>query len=317
MNDFLDYLKSVDRSAGTINGYRNDLEIFFVWNLENNKNKKFIDITKREFARFQSNALENWGWGSNRIRRVKSAISSLSNFIENILDEEPEYEDYRSIIRKIESPVNDAVREKTVLESEDIQKLLDYLVEHEEYRKAAVVALAAFSGRRKAEIPRFKVSYFEEKNVLFGSLYKTDEKVKTKGRGSKGKLLNLYVLKNQFDPYLNLWMKEREKLGFESEWLFPDMKDFNKPIGTSTMDSWKDEFSAVIGAPFYWHSLRHYFTTELAKSNIPSSVIQDIIGWTQADMVNLYVDTSADENIGKYFDENGIKQVEAGSISDL
>lgn len=45
-----------------------------------------------------------------RVRRVKAALSSLSNYIENILDDE--YEDFRPIIRKIENPQNTPVREK-------------------------------------------------------------------------------------------------------------------------------------------------------------------------------------------------------------
>ena len=48
VDDFLGYLKSVDRAATTIIAYRHDLNIFFVWNLQHNNNKKFIDITKRE-----------------------------------------------------------------------------------------------------------------------------------------------------------------------------------------------------------------------------------------------------------------------------
>ena len=187
--------------------------------------------------------------------------------------------------------------------------------------KACVLALAVYSGRRKAEIPRFKVSYFDEENVMFGSLYKTPEKVVTKGRGSKGKLLHLYVLKNQFDPYLKLWLEERERLGITSEWLFPLKNgtewDNNKQLNTSAMDSWTDGFTKFLGKDFYWHSLRHLYTTNLSENNIPSNVIQEIVGWESADMVNLYTDTSADEMIGKYFNEDGIVQVEQSNLSDL
>lgn len=84
-SDFLDYLASVGRAPSTINGYRNDLEIFFCWNLEFNNNKFFIDIKKRELTKFQGYALNEWGWSPKRIRRVKSTISSMSNYIEDIL----------------------------------------------------------------------------------------------------------------------------------------------------------------------------------------------------------------------------------------
>lgn len=315
--DFLEYLQSIDRSPNTIDQYKSDLQIFWVWNLQENNNKPFIKISKREFAKFQNYCLNVWGWSSNRVRRVKSVISSMSNYIENILDDEEGFEDYRSIVRKIENPVKEVVRDKTVFEPDELQRLLDHLVEQKKYMQACILALAMYSGRRKSEIPRFKVSYFDEENVFLGSLYKTPEKVKTKGRGSRGKMLELYVLKREFDPYLKLWLNQRKELGIESEWLFPSSDDYTKPIKPESLDNWVDTYTKFLGKDFYWHSLRHFFTTQCFKANLPSSVIQEIVGWSSADMVNLYNDTSAEETLSQYFDENGIKQVEQGKLSSI
>ncbi len=316
-DDFIEYLQSIDRSPNTIEQYKSDLKIFWVWNLQNNNNKPFVKITKREFARFQNHCLNEWGWSSNRIRRVKSVISSMSNFIENILDEEEEFEGYRAIIRKIESPVKEEVREKTVFEPEELQSLLSHLVNQKKYMQACILALAMYSGRRKAELPRFKVSYFDDKNVIFGSLYKTPEKVKTKGRGSRGKMLDLYVLKKEFDPYLKLWLDYRKENNIESEWLFPSSTNPNESIKPETLDNWVDTYTRFLGKTFYWHSLRHLYTTQLLKKNLPSSVVQEIIGWDSADMVNLYNDTSTEETLAMYFDENGIKDVKPNSLTNI
>lgn len=315
-DDFIDYLKSIGRAETTIEQYKSDLRIFWVWNLQHNQNKEFIKITKREFARFQNHCLNEWGWSPKRIRRVKSVLSSMSNYIENILDEEPEFEGYRAVVRKIESPADDVVREKSIFTTEELQGLLDYLVEHEDYEKACMLSLAMNSGRRKAELPRFKVNYFSDENVRFGSLYKTPEKVRTKGRG-KGKYLELYVMKKPFDPYLKLWLDERERLGIESEWLFPLKSNPAEPLKPETLDSWAETFSRILQKPFYFHSLRHYFTSECLKNNLPASVVQEIVGWESADMVNLYDDRDADETLAKYFDENGIKQVETKNLGDM
>ena len=38
----------------SIKGYINDIEMFFVWNLEENNNKMFVDFKKREIIRFQA-----------------------------------------------------------------------------------------------------------------------------------------------------------------------------------------------------------------------------------------------------------------------
>jgi integrase len=308
--DFLVYLKSVDRSDGTISQYKNDLDIFFVWNMQRNGNKKFIEVTKREFARFQNHALTEWAWSPKRIRRVKSVISSMSNYIENILDEEPEFMGYRSTINKIESPANATVREKSIFTETELKQLLDHLIRHKQYDKAAALALAMYSGRRKSELPRFKVSHFREENVIFGAFWKTDEQIRTKGRGSKGKLMHLYVLKDKFEPYLNLWLADRERRGIDSEWLLVSVHHPDRQITIDTLDHWADEFTKFLGKDFYWHAMRHFFTTMLARDDVPVNVIQDIVQWESADMVKLYTDITADENIGKYFGKGEINDKE-------
>lgn len=318
-NDFLEYLASIDRSKGTIKQYKANLHVFWCWNLEFNKNKFFVDLTKREISKFQSHAINVWQWSPKRIRTVKATISSLSNYIENILDDE--YEDYKPIVRKIESPADAAVRTKTVFQEKDLTYLLSLLVEKKHYMKACVLSLAINSGRRKAELPRFKVGYFNKENLICeGALYKTPEKMMTKGRGSRGKLLDVYTLAKPFQPYLDLWMKQREELGIKSEWLFPKFKDgewIDEQIDVVLLDSWARTFSKMLDKPFYWHSLRHYFTTKLSESNLPDSVIQDIVGWESADMVHLYNDQTAEAQFEKYFGADGIKQVKQSSLQEL
>lgn len=318
-NDFIEYLESIDRSKGTIKQYKANLNIFWCWNLDFNKNKFFVDLTKREISKFQSYAMNTWGWSPKRIRTVKAVISSLSNYIENILDDE--YDGYKSIVRKIESPADTAVRVKTVFSDSELESLLAKLVEEKHYMKACVLALAMNNGRRKAELPRFKVSYFDDSNLICdGALYKTPEKVITKGRGSRGKMLNLYTLSKPFKPYFDLWMQKRNELGIESELLFPKFKDgewIDEKIDITLLDSWARTFSNMLGKTFYWHSLRHYFTTKLKSSGIPDSVVQDIIGWDSADMVKIYDDTPSEEQFEKYFGSDGIKEVKQTSLEDL
>ncbi|MEQ2717631.1 MULTISPECIES: tyrosine-type recombinase/integrase [Lachnospiraceae] len=316
--DFLEYLASIDRAPSTINGYRNDLEIFFCWNLEYNNNKFFVDIKKRELARFQGYAINEWGWSPKRIRRVKSAISSMSNYIENILqDEDEDFENFRSIIGKIESPKNEAVREKTIIPDDDVDKFLDKLVSEERYQQACAFALAAMSGARKSELLRFKVEYFDENNIVYGGLYKTP-KIKTKGAGKTGKQLNKYVL-YEFKKYLDLWMEQRKKQGIESEWLFVHRCGDGSyaQMKVSTLDSWANIFSNELGVDFYWHCMRHYLNTKLLKLNIPANVVQEFFGWSSSDMVNLYNDSEVSEEFSKYFTKDGIVEGKSSSLSDL
>ena len=314
LNDFIEYMKSVGRAETTIKNYKADLLVFFCWCEDELNNKYFVEMTKREMARFQNHALNVWGWSSNRLRTVKAAMSSLSNFIENILDDE--IKGYKPIVRKIESPPKQTVRDKTVYSEEEIATLLEKLVAAGKIEKACFVALGAYSGRRKAELLRFRVDDFaDDKLVCGGALYRSAP-IKTKGRGG-GKYIPCYVLAKKFKPFFDLWMEYRQENGIESEWLFPRKGDPSNQMLASTVDSWNDEFTRLTGKDYYPHSLRHAYTTSLAKAGVPDSVIQQIVAWESSEMVRLYDDTPKDEMIGEYFKDGEIVTKKPSNLSDL
>lgn len=314
LNDFLDYLRSVQRSETTIAGYKSDIEIAWVWCLENIGNKPFVNWTKRNVVAYQNWLITNNDNSPARVRRLKAALSSLSNFIETVLDDE--YPDFRNIIRKIESPALQPVRDKTVLDDDQVEELLNILTEKKEYKKACVVALAMFSGRRKSELGRFKVSDFgDDKVVCDGALYKSSP-IQTKGR-SGGKYIPCYVLKKDFDPYLKRWMEYREAHGIESEWLFPDKADPTQQIKVSTLNSWARSFSSLIGVDYYWHLCRHRYTTYLVRAGLPDSVIAEIVGWADVSLVGVYTDIDADEQISAWFKNGDIVADNKKGLSDI
>lgn len=326
--DFIQYLRSTQKSPETIKGYSNDLDIFFVWNLQKNNNKFFPKITKRDYASYQNWLLNENGNSPARVRRLMSVLSSVSNYVENILDEEEEFQGFRSCVKKIESPVMQQVRKKTVWSDEALEELLSRLLAEEKYEKACMLALAMCSGRRKAELCRFRVEDFtEESLVCGGALYKTKEPMQTKGFG-RGKYIHCYTLAKKFKPYLELWLQERaknlenlensEQKGDENPWLFPSNKEPQEKINPTTLNSWANSFSRMAGEDFYWHSLRHYFTTSLAKAGLPDGVIQEIVGWESADMVRVYKDMTAEEQISQYFNEDGeIRSDATRSITEI
>lgn len=304
--EFMDYLKSTQHSDGTIRGYSHDLDIFFVWNLQHNDNKDFVDVTKRNIVAYQNWLIYENENSPARVKRLKATLSSFSDFIENICDDE--YPEFRAIVKKVASPVGAPVREKTVFTKEELNNLLSTLVEQGRFDQACFVSLGMNSGRRKAELLRFKVSYFDDSNLICGgALYKTPETVRTKGRGTNGKQLILYTLAKDFKPYFDMWMKRRKELGIESEWLFPREKNTSEHMLSSVVDGWSSKFTNICGKDWYVHSLRHYFTTALLDANIPSGIVQSIVGWTSADMVGLYDDRDAEDQFDKYFGPEGIK----------
>ena len=315
--EFLAYLKGINRSPSTIAGYENDLDIFFVWNLQND-NKPFQKITKRDLVRYQSWLINENENSSSRVRRLRSAISSLSNYIENIIaDEDEDFAGFRSIVKKIEAPPLEATREKTVWSDAEINDLLGKLVDEKQFEKACCVALAAFSGRRKSELMRYRIDFFCKENLIAdGALYMTP-KIKTKGRGTTGKMLQTYILAKRFQPYLDLWVEERKTKGTESDWLFPDPLSPSQPRKASTLNSWATTFSKMLNRPVYWHSYRHAFTSMLLEAGLPENVVTEILGWSSAEMVRHYDDRPVSDQIGKYFKGGEVVAPEARGLADL
>ena len=312
-DDFLLYLRSVQRSEGTISGYDSDLNIVMTYILDELDNKDFQKLTKRDLISFQNWLVTN-GASSARIRRLKSAISSLSNYCEAILsDDDPEFKDYRSIVRKIENPPLNPVREKTVWSDEELEDLLSVLTERGEYEKACYVALAMYGGRRKAELCRFRVSDFtEDRVVCSGALYKSAP-ILTKGN----KYLECYTLKKKFDPYLKRWLEYRDKHDIHSEWLFPKNGNPDEHIEISTLNSWANTFSRITGRDWYAHSLRHYFVSALSRAGIPDGIVVQIIGWSSSEMFKVYDDNPKDDRIAMYFSDGDIDTSKVRSVENI
>lgn len=311
--DFLEYLKSLRRSAGTLSGYSNDLDIVFTYIMERLGNKEFRRLTKRDII-----AIQNWlvsnGNSSARIRRIKSAMSSLSNYCENILaDDDPDYDGYRAVVRKIENPPLQAVREKTVWDDAELEDLLQKLVAKKKYEIACFVALGMYGGRRKSELCRFKVSDFDDSRLVCdGALYKSSP-ILTKG----GKMLECYTLAHKFKPFLDMWIEHRTASGINSVWLFPDKANMREHLQISTVNSWANSLSILTGRDFYFHALRHFYCSALIRAGIPDSVIVDIVGWSSSEMLKIYDDNPKDDRLGMYFTKDGITAQQAKGFSDI
>lgn len=316
------YLRMGGRSPQTIEKYQSNVKIFFVWLLDYRDNKFFVDLKKKDFMFFFDYAINEFEWSPNRTRVIKDTLSSFSNYIENMCEDE--YPTFKNIVRGLEVPQKRAVREKTVLEDKEVEILFDKLIEKKEYQIACLLALALYSGSRKQELARFKTSYFDKENVLYGSLYKTPEEIKTKGRGG-GKYIVKYTLKKPFERYLYLWRRERKRLKIDDiEWLFvtKNTSGTYEQIKVGTLDYYADKLTRYlhesgIDKEFYWHCCRHYFTTHLRTSGLPDDIIVDICGWSTADLVKIYDDSPKENKLSKYFNENGIIKQKETTLSEL
>ena len=304
---FLQYCKSNNRSPQTIKQYDNWLRVFFCWNYAENDDKFFVDLKKRDFVNYFG-YLRDLDVSSNRIASLKSVLSALSNEIELLYEDE--YPTFKNQLRSLEAVHITTVREKTVLSNQDLVNILSSLVENEEYQAACYLALVCASGSRKAEMIQMKVDFFVPENEVFDGYMYATPLIRSKGRGKEGKRIKKYVIKEAFQPYFDLWIKEREKLGINSEYLFVSKKGGEYiPATISTANTLASKISEVGGVDFYSHSGRHFFATLLKRQNFPDDIIVQIFSWADSSMIKVYNDIPPEEYMQDFF--KGLNQNEA------
>ena len=294
VKEFLEYCQTVNRSTETINGYTSDLHISMVWIKDNLKNKEFYEINKRDVSKFQNWCIQN-GLSSSRIRRLRSALSSLSNYIESMLDDD--CPTFKNIINKIPAPPLTNTREKTVMSNEFIDKLLEDLLKENKIQQACFVAILIASGMRKSEVVLCNMDWFFGDPIIREGMYISPE-IRCKGAGVLGKRMSRFIIQEIVDKYLILWKQEREKLDIDHEALFVTRRDGQwERIKCSTVDSWMEKFTLITGINNYAHAYRHYSATWLKKNGVSIDKIRDFLGHKDSSTSEIYIDIGKEENL--------------------
>ena len=288
--------KDTRSSDGTIKGYESDLTIFFTWVLQNCDNKFFVDIKKIEFAEFFSYTVKILQWNSARFARMRSCLSSLSNFIERFFDDE--YPTFRNVILKaVESMPKTASREKTILSKEQIDGLFNYLENDiKDYQVSCWLALAISSGARFSEILRFTTDIIDLEHTAFEGLFlETLRPIQTKGRGKHGKILYKYIIKDIFEERYKKWLEIREEILKENNKFHNSIfiKSDGNPATGVTVRTWVKKIEGFLNLPWYPHAARHYATSYLSSLGLPYNLIRELFGWESTTMCEIYDDQTA------------------------
>lgn len=284
------------RSPKSVTVYRSNLTMFFCWCVENVDNKPFTKLKKLEILDFFDYALSELKWSPARYANMHSSLSSFSNWIENYLDDDERYKNFRNIVKKIEKPTKEAVREKTVLSKDDVDKIFATLEEQNRIQEQCLLALAISCGARISELSQFTLALIDENNTIFDGLFlETTDKIRTKGSGVQGKRINKYILKDMFLPYYHKWLVEREKLLVETnqnhDYLFVT-KDGN-PANADRLRDWIGTWGDIIGRPSYPHLYRHRNISMLRENSVDDDLIVYLTGWAEGTghtMIAIYDD---------------------------
>ncbi|MCY9224160.1 tyrosine-type recombinase/integrase [Bacillus haynesii] len=194
--------------------YTSSLRQFFWWVHNSLNGKKLYKITKRDFIRYQS-FLKNRGMSSSGIALKKAGVSSLNNYIENVVAEDDDnYKTFRNFTRGLPAIPKTITYEKVKITYEDYQTMMKVLEEDENYLGMAWLATAFNVGARRAEIIQLKTEILDYP-IPEGQQYVLSHKVFGKGSG-EGKVLE-YMINTEALKYLKLW---HEKRGYDHEYLF-------------------------------------------------------------------------------------------------
>lgn len=281
------------RSPKSVISYRSNLNIFFAWNLLENDNEFFVDLKKYQLMDFFDYCVSELKWSSNRYAQMHSCLSSFSTWIENVFDEK--YPNFRNLLPKIEKPVKEAVRKKSVFTKEELDALMNWLGEKGKINEQCLLATMMASGARVSELGRFTTKMIDENNLAFEGLFlETTEEMQVKGRGVNGKKITRYLIKDLFLPYYKKWLPIREEImkknGKNHDYIF--IRQDGEPAGVSTFRGWMEKWDEVMDKHLYAHSLRHFWTTYLLSVGVEAELVQELQNWQSSDMLKIYNDAT-------------------------
>lgn len=95
------YIKNNQKlSPGSLNQYKNGIQIFFIWVLNRAENKPITDLKKDDYTRYQRWLINNH-LGASALKFKKAAVSGLCNFIvENYGEQYPKFYNITKGVKK-------------------------------------------------------------------------------------------------------------------------------------------------------------------------------------------------------------------------
>lgn len=292
------------RSPKSVVVYRSNLNIFMCYNIMFNDNMPFVELKKRDLMEFFDYCVSELQWKSQRFHQMHSALSSFSTFIETYYDDE--FPLFRNLLSKIEKLPKDAARKKSIFEKEELDKLMDWLGEINKPQEQCLLAIMMASGARASELVRFTTTMIDENHTVFEDLFlETTEEMQVKGRGTQGKKILRYIIKDLFLPYYKKWLPIREQIMKENnkEHDFIFIRSDGEPAQVTTIRAWIEKWDAVLDKHFYFHSIRHFWTTYLLGLGLEKEFVQELQDWSSDTLVNLYNDATMKDRKWKNLDK--------------
>ena len=272
-----EFVSVQNHSKETKKQYVSGLRQFGWYLCDSMNNKKLHKVTKRDFLRYMSYLRDNRKMSSSGIGFKKACVSSLCNYIENVIVGEEDYKDYalfRNFTRGLPPIPKNTVYEKVKVTHAEYKEMMDVLESDENYLGMAWLAVAFNVGARRSEIKQFKseiVNYDfpEESSFIY------THNVRLKGRGEDGKV-EPYMMNREALDYVKLWL---EKRGYDHEYIFTTKS--NGSISQMS-SSWADYFCAnvlsdILGRRINPHLFKASCVTYLLEQGVKLELVSKFV----------------------------------------
>jgi site-specific recombinase XerD len=248
MQDYLEEYKQRKMKPTTLLQYHNDLRIVLLFILHELNNRSILELNKKDFRRFNL-WLQDKGMSNARVNRLMSSVRSMLTYVED--DDDYEYD--FNVAKKVKGLPKQAVRtdeEDFFLTYEQVIKVRNYLIEHEEWQLCSLWMLFYDSGARRNEVYQCK-----KQGILDGN--KSNIVI-----GKRGKAFPLVYLNDTRDEVFAKYLEERGEDNIDSMWIIGS-GDNKRPASYESIYDRVVPLSKILSElegkeiNFFCHSLRH------------------------------------------------------------
>ncbi|MCM3387335.1 site-specific integrase [Ureibacillus chungkukjangi] len=270
-----EYISSQSHSPKTKIQYKSVLRQFGWFIFDSLNNKPLYKIKKRDFIRYLSYLRDDRRMSSSAQAIRKATVSSLCNYIENIVAEDDDnYENFRNFTRGLPAIPKNVVYEKEKITYDEYQKMMEVLEDDENYLGMAWLATSFNVGSRRSETIQFKTEILEY-DFPEDATFIYSHNVRLKGSGVDGKI-EPYMINREAIKYMKLWV---EKRGYDHEYIFTTKHNGEY----KQMDSsWANYFcsnvlSYILGRRINPHLYKSSCITFLLESGVPIELVSKYI----------------------------------------
>lgn len=299
MQEYLIDCKARKLKATTLEQYENDLRIIFIYILDNKENKDIRQMTKKDWKDFLLWLTAIQEVSNSRANRLLSTVRNILNFLED--DEEYNYP--VNVAARIRGLPKEPVREIVFLDDATILKLVNALIDLEDYQKALLVALFYDTGARKSEMAQVeKYSFLDpNKNVTNILIGKRGKKYRAFYHSLSKKCAKLYLNERGEDDCPNLFIQADGTPATADDlynWIFGLRGLLYRLTGKQYL----------INCHSFRHSMiqnlsdgTHYLCREMKVKNLPLDKIKLIVNHSSVSITEMYKKPEGENELADLF----------------